>query len=109
MFKTIGNFIGVSGIESLCKALKMNTTLVKLDLYREHKRYNTNIDKMGIMKKRPIDNRIGDTGAASLNKALKRNTTLTELNLDGYHKTKTFLCHTSNKQSLPNHNRKRYK
>lgn len=94
MFKTIGNFIGVSGIESLCKALKMNTTLVKLDLYREHKRYNTNNDKMGIMKKRPIDNRIGDTGAASLNKALKRNTTLTELNLDGYHKTKSFKYHT---------------
>ena len=87
--KSTGNSIGETGATSLSDALKSNTTLTKLNLWREHKRDNTQMASINnplfsILIK-STGNNIGETGATSLSDALKSNTTLTKLNLRGEH------------------------
>ena len=81
------------GATSLSKALKSNTTLMKLDLggddkrKKTHKWHTSSIHSFSFFIT-STDNNIGGAGAASLSKALKSNTTLTKLNLGGKDKRK---------------------
>ena len=84
------NKIGDSGATSLSDALKSNTTLMKLNLWGNYKRNNTQMASINnplfsILIKSTANN-IGYIGATSLSDALKSNTTLTQLNLWCKHK-----------------------
>ena len=83
--KSTGNSIGETGATSLSDALKSNTTLTKLNLWREHKRDNTQMASINnplfsILIK-STGNNIGETGATSLSDALKSNAALTQLDV----------------------------
>ena len=56
------NNIGDEGGKAIGEALKVNTSLTKIDLY---------------------ENNIGDEGGKTIGEALKVNTSLTEINLNG--------------------------
>ena len=88
--KTTENDIEVTGATSLSEALKSNTTLTQVDLSREYKRNNTQIESinnpLSSILIKSTGNKIGEAGIESLSDALKSNTTLTELNLSREHK-----------------------
>ena len=87
------NTIGARGATSLSESLKVNTTLVEIDLSgkkqrkKTHKRHPSTIHSFPFIIT-STGNKVGDTGVASLSEALKSNTTLTELNLSGQDKRK---------------------
>ena len=92
------NNIKEEGTAALSDVLKSNTTLIQLDLNREHKRNNTQMisisNSLFSFFTKSTDNWIGKRGATLLSDALKSNSTLTELNLRGEDKrTKTNCIH----------------
>ena len=95
LFATLStvNEIGDTGVVSLSKALKSNTTLTELNLESEdkrrktHKRHPSTIHS-SLFLFNLTGNKIGNTGAKSLGESLKSNTTLTALNLSGEDKRK---------------------
>ena len=81
----IGNKIGVEGAKSLSEMLKVNTSLISLNLRGDEKRTKKKENGISIWL---TDNKIGREGAESMSEILKENTTLTSLNLTCEYKMK---------------------
>ena len=81
--KSTGNKIGERGAKSMSEALKVNTTLTKLDLTSEHIEMQTSSNNCSFFNLyiKSTGNDIGEIGAKSLGEALKANATLTKLSL----------------------------
>ena len=77
------NKIEDTGATSLGEALKVNTTLTKLDLTSEHIEMQTSSNNCSFFNLyiKSTGNDIGEIGAKSLGEALKANATLTKLSL----------------------------
>ena len=65
----------------MCETLKMNTTLITLNLSCEKEREGKERKKM-VIDKQMIGNKIGAEGAKALCEMLRVNTSLTSLNLE---------------------------
>ena len=77
-----GNEFGDRGATSLSEALKVNTTITKLNLSCENRRHIIIfINNSLFFFFTSTVNDIGDTGAISLGEALKSNKAITKLNL----------------------------
>ena len=77
--KETGNGIGTEGGVELSEALKVNSSLIILNLNSVKQRI---VKKMKWNNRNKIDNKLGDEGVSRLSESLKVNTTLTDLYLN---------------------------
>ena len=74
----------------MSNALKLNTTLTRLDLDSVSERNSARTSSVNSILIKSTVNDIGEAGMTSLSDALKSNATLTHFDLEGEHKETTY-------------------